>query len=133
MTNLSYEYTRNWENVLPFPVLDVLRAFADLCWGYCSDSTLDEFNIELDELLDPEQHAINNEPLDDSDVERRNAAIVIDRASATRAHLSSFDYEVLHMIPNVWQVSDDFESSELFKRAIFCHLFNIADFIERNK
>lgn len=138
MSLAPYEYVSAWHDVLH---ADVIRILRDLYRIYESstDSDLDEFDGELTSILDPEA-AHDNAFLwrtdDDgtmTDVDRRNAETEVAYYTAIRTHLSVFDMEVLHMIPDVWGIVDNAEGEGDFERVLFGHLVAIADFIERNK
>lgn len=138
MTLNPYKYVENWHDVLH---ADVIRMLRDLYSIYESstDSDLDEFDGELTSILDPEiahDNAYSWRMDDDgtiTDVDRRNAETEIAQYTAIRTHLSTFDMEVLHFIPDVWFVAEDARNQMEWEEHMFAHLFNIADFIERNK
>ena len=129
----AIKYVENWHDVLHADVIRILRDFYGI-YEHASDTDLDDFDRELMCVLDPDiaaqhAHAHDNE----SDVQRRNAETEIAQYVAIRTHLSTFDMEVLHFIPDVWAVLEDARNELEWTEHMFAHLFNTADFIERNK
>ena len=128
-----WDYTRAWNDILHTDVLRVLRDLYGL-YQHATDSSLDDFDRELMCILDPEiarEHAGYNDTR--TDVEFRNARTEVSQYRVIRENLSPFDFAVLRFIPDVWFVAEDARNQMEWEEHMFAHLFNIADFIERNK
>ena len=133
MTTMNaIKYVENWHDVLHADVIRILRDFYDLMDA--SDSTTDDFDRELMCILDPDVAELHAHWHDyETDVHRRNAQTEVAKYMAIRMYLSPFDMEVLHQIPDVWDVVENAANETQYRETMFGHLVAIADFIERNK
>lgn len=110
-------------------VIDSIESLIDVIHSG-SDSTLDEHGNAIDDVIDPEQRAVNNSYYDDADptsVERRNHATYIARCEGILANLTPNEIELLESISDVWPVIDENEETD----APFVRMFN--DIMDRIK
>lgn len=121
-----------YESIVHAFVIESLDSLIDVIHSG-SDSTLDEHGNAIDDVIDPEQRAVNNSYFDDDDVssvERRNHATYIARCEGILANLTPNEIELLESISDVWSIVDEHENTD----APFVQMFNdIMDRIDALK